>query len=204
MRVHRVHNKKEGCMRNLHVRTSSIGSLLLGCVLTAGCGSGDESAVAQGVSPPPDVSGVTQNWDKALPAASRFVVLPTFNNDAVRDNETGLVWEKSPQVTTSTWRGARFACINKNVGGRKGWRLPAISELASLIDPSAAVPGPTLPPGHPFLNVQSAHYWSAPTSAEAPVDAWAVNFNDGLLFLVTKTISLQVWCVRGGMQVDQY
>jgi hypothetical protein len=46
-----------------------------------------------------------------------------------------------------------------------------------LIDPSVAPPGPTLPLGHPFQNVQSASYWSATTIAETPTNAWNVFFN---------------------------
>ena len=38
-------------------------------------------------------AGLPQNWDQVLPAATRFVVLQDFANAAVRDNETGLVWE---------------------------------------------------------------------------------------------------------------
>ena len=98
----------------------------------------------------------TLRWDQALPAAQRFVILPAFNSEAVLDKNTGLVWERSPQTTTATWNDALYTCINKNVGGQKGWRLPSIAELASLSDPSVAPPGPTLPPGHPFLNVQVA------------------------------------------------
>jgi len=70
---------------------------------------------------------VTQNWDKVLPAAHRFVVLGAFNNDAVRDNETGLVWEKSPDTTPMAWSDARGACANKNVGGRKGWVMQVVA-----------------------------------------------------------------------------
>ena len=96
------------------------------------------------------------NWDRNLPSASRFTILSEFNNEAVLDNNTGLVWEKSPQGLSSSWDQARFTCINKTVGGQKGWRLPSVPELASLIDPSVVPPGPTLPPGHPFLNVQES------------------------------------------------
>ena len=32
----------------------------------------------------------TESWDKNLPSASRFTILPKFNNEAVRDNNTGL------------------------------------------------------------------------------------------------------------------
>jgi hypothetical protein len=127
-----------------------MGELVLGGLLTASCGSwGGSVAVAQSAGVI-DLSGVPPNCDKVLPAAQRFVVLAAFNNDAVRDNNTGLVWEKSPQTATATWNGARFTFINKNVGGQKGWRLPSIPDLASLIDPSVALPGPTLPAGIPL------------------------------------------------------
>ena len=96
-----------------------------------------------------DLSGVTQNWDKVLPAAERFIVLEAFNNEAVRDNETGLVWERSPDPTSNTWSAARFICATKIVGGRKGWRLPSFSELSSLVDTSVA-PNPLLPPVTPL------------------------------------------------------
>ena len=177
--------------------------LVLGGLFLAGCGSGGDSpAVAQNAGVI-DLSGVPPNWDKNLPAAQRFVVLAAFNNDAVRDNETGLVWEKSPQTATHEWSDARFACISKTVGNRKGWRLPSIPELTSLVDPSVS-PGPTLPAGHPFTNVPSADYWSATTNAVNPSSAWDVGFNNGNVFTDGKPSIFRVWCVRGGMQADQY
>jgi hypothetical protein len=77
----------------------------------------------------------TLRWDQALSAAQRFVILPAFNSDAVLDKETGLVWEKSPQTTAVSSANVRLICANKAVGGRKGWRLPSLPELASLVDP---------------------------------------------------------------------
>jgi hypothetical protein len=148
-----------------------------------------------------DLSGVTQNWDKVIPAAQRFVILPAFNSDAVLDRETGLVWEKSPLTGPVAWGVARIAvCDTKTTGGRKGWRLPSVHELASLVDPSVGAPGPILPPGHPFLNVQSAFYWSATTEADNPTSAWGVGFNVGVVGQIgSKTTgSFRVWCVRGG------
>lgn len=158
--------------------------------------------------PPPsptDLSGVTQAWDKKL-TTGRFTVLSAFGGAAVRDNETGLVWEQAPSTATASWFGARLTCADKAVGGRKGWRLPSLPELTSLIDPSVASPGPTLPAGHPFTNVQqSAAYWSATTSAEAPTGAWAVLFFDGLVRPGDQYLNGgQVWCVRGGMNADAY
>jgi Protein of unknown function (DUF1566) len=184
--------------------TVSMGALALGGLLTAGCVSGgDPAALAQSAGAI-DLSSIPPNWDKALPLAQRFVLLAGFNNDAVRDNNTGLVWEKSPQTTTATWNGARFTCINKNVGGQKGWRLPSISDLASLIDPSVAPPGPTLSPGHLFTNIQPAGYWSATTSAEDASDAWFVYFGRGFVDHDSKTHTGHAWCVRGVMNAEAY
>ncbi|TMQ28728.1 MAG: DUF1566 domain-containing protein, partial [Nitrospirae bacterium] len=133
-----------------------------------------------------------------------FVILPAFNSDAVLDKETGLVWEKSPQPTSTKWSVARRTCTEKNVGGQKGWRLPSLEELASLVDPSVAPPGLALPPGHPFLAVQSAVYWSSTRVGEDPKGSWGVHFGlGGGATFINWAHSVQVWCVRGGMNTDQ-
>ncbi len=171
----------------------TVGAMVLGGLLLTNYGPGVTPAAAD----------VTQNWDKVLPAKQRFVVLKDFAGAAVRDNETGLVWEKSPATTTGSWTNARFGCSNKIVGGRKGWRLPSFPELASLIDPSVTA-GPTLPPGHPFTNVQSAAYWAATAVIELPSDGWGVNFEKGVVTRTNKSFTGLVWCVRGGMNADAY
>src|SRR5215469_107421 len=40
------------------------------------------------------------SWDQSLPASSRFIVLTTFNSEAVLDREPGLVREKTPGTDT--------------------------------------------------------------------------------------------------------
>jgi len=150
-----------------------------------------------------DVSALPQNWSKKLPSASRFTVLSGFGDAAVRDDETGLVWEKTLETTELSWTDARAACADKDVGGRKGWRLPSISELASLVDPSMTA-GSTLPLSHPFTNVKTDVYWSATTLAGNPNSAWLVFFDTGKVTHAFKTITFHVWCLRGGMSADQY
>lgn len=154
-----------------------------------------------------------KSWSNKIPSAKRFVVLGDFNNEAVLDRETGLVWEQSPDQTNYDWNGARITCLNKIIGGRKGWRLPAIAELASLIDPSVAQPGPTLPPGHPFTIPSLRAYWSVTTSAFFMAEsgasdnrhAWIGNFADANVIIVNKNIPpCLAWCVRGGMNADAY
>ena len=168
-----------------------------------------------------DLRGVTQNWDKALPAddpggpcpsnSSRFTCL--FGGAAVRDNETGLVWEQSPDTTHRTWEAALDFCANRTVAqrnffaGRKGWRLPSVAELASLIDLKASTGNilvdVLLPVGHPF-SVLPAVYWSASSSAAFPSYAWFVFFSDGRANIGNKIGFSPAWCVRGGMQESVY
>ncbi|MBI4490502.1 MAG: DUF1566 domain-containing protein [Deltaproteobacteria bacterium] len=93
-------------------------------------------------------------------------------------------------------------CYEREVGGRIGWRLPTIEELASLVDPNNPDGNPDLPAGHPFDNVQSSSYWSATTLANDTGNAWFVFFGNGSVGFGDKTSSLFVWCVRGGQGID--
>ena len=212
-------------MKRRRFLAESVGTLVVGGLLLASGGPGITPAGAQNPTPQQQQfrqisdkldqilaatksggGGAEDNhtlrWDQALPAAQRFVVLPALNSDAVLDKETGLVWEKSPQTTAVSSSSSRLTCANKAVGGRKGWRLPYLPELASLVDPSVAAPGPTLPPGNPFLAVQSANYWSASANAENPSLMWGVGFGNGVVLSVSKAFDQRVWCVRGGMNAD--
>jgi hypothetical protein len=140
-------------------------------------------------------------WDRKLPAAFRFVVLTNWDYAAVLDKETGLVWERAPGPVPQTWSAAMMACLNKTVSNRKGWRLPSIVELTSLSDPSVTLGPTSLPPGHPFLGIQSGIFWSATT--DGPSGNGFVMSNGGAGG-TSKTEALLVWCVRGGMTADAY
>ncbi len=140
---------------------------------------------------------IPPTWSQKLSAADRFELV--LDGEAVLDKETGLVWEQSPDTTQTAWTGALSHCIKKEVGGRKGWHLPAIEQLTSLVDRTQN--NPTLPSGHPFSNnVQSFWYWSATSDASATINnAWVVHFASGVEGSGTKGISgAYVWCVRGG------
>ena len=142
----------------------------------------------------------TPSWDQQLPASTRFIVLSNWNNDAVLDRETGLVWEKVPPITAlSNWFDASSRCINLNTGGRTGWHLPTIQELLSVVDRSQS--NPSLPAGHPFT-VQGV-YWSATTAALALGSAYIVFSANGVVNSEGKNLAgSRAWCVRGGQGVD--
>jgi len=127
----------------------------------------------------------------------------TPTDDAVLDKETGLVWERSPAMDKkASWNAAIVYSYTKVVGHRKGWRLPTIEELLSLVDP--AKNNPTLPTGHPFVNIQTDYfYWSCTLGmSNLPSDAWGYNFGNGDTSNVAKTAPVYVWLVRGGFGHD--
>ena len=147
-------------------------------------------------------------WDTVINGPGRFRVLTGFNNAAVLDRETGLVWERSPDTNTRDWIGAHRFCNDRavGIGNRKGWRVPTLQELASLVDPTQdkVATLPALPAGHPFTHVQPDFYWSSTSFGENPATmAWGVAFDDGILIepgarFTGKTVPFFVWCVRSG------
>jgi len=162
--------------------------------------------------PPPTTSNgpyyAMPSWDQQLPASTRFIVLSNWGGAAVLDRETGLVWEQSPStVSPINWGDAQTHCNQLATGGRLGWRLPMLQELASLLDPTQT--NPSLPIGNPFSNVQSNVYWSANIQADSTLgpNAWVVTFSQ---FVTTPFVSVSprdspsnfVWCVRGAQGVD--
>lgn len=52
------------------------------------------------------------------------------------------------------WSQAISYCRSCTLGNRKGWRLPPVEELSSLVDPSQS--DPALSSGHLLINVEGA------------------------------------------------
>lgn len=150
----------------------------------------------------------TPSWDQSVPCAPgncpRFVVLSNFDSKAVLDRDTGLVWERNPTEArglsgpSQTWSNSTSLCVQSSTGGRKGWRLPFVHELATLYDTTAPLNTLALPAGHPFEGVAAGTYWSATQIASVDVGAYAVPLR-GLfgVFGDDKTVSHFAWCVRG-------
>jgi hypothetical protein len=169
-------------------------NILLVITLLATVGFGGNSVEA---------ASVPDNWSKKLKCESgcpRFDILKAWDNAAVLDKETGLVWEQSPDdVNVYDWDDAQFHCNTLQVTSRMGWRLPTVQELGSLIDTSQA--NPALPNGHPFGNIGNVNYWSATTNG-GTLNAWIVSLIGGNTFTAGQGGLARAWCVRGGSGVD--
>ncbi len=151
------------------------------------------------IAPPPPQTGpyyALPSWSQKLPSAARFIILSDWDSAAVLDKETGLVWERSPSTSRfgSTGGYGAYHCKSLALGNRKGWRIPMIYELSSLVDMSVSS-GLKLPPGHPFTNVQAETYVSA-THEEGQSANWTVDFNTGRVS-PTYSANSHIWCVRG-------
>lgn len=181
------------------MRTTSIRPL--GTLLTSLCALISAPAAAQLSTTANGPYFAMPSWSQKL-TTNRFVVLTNWNQEAVLDRETGLVWERAPDATMRTWSVAHDRCKNRSVGGRKGWRLPAVQELASLLEPTAGGPVPTIPAGHPFVNVEPSFYWSASIVQALPNHASVVAFDNAMVYGAQRTDSYHVWCVRGGPVTD--
>jgi Protein of unknown function (DUF1566) len=137
---------------------------------------------------------IPPTWSQKLPASERFELV--LDGEAVLDKETGLVWAKNANIAdaTKTWQDAMNYCCNISIANRKGWRLPTVEELASLVDTQQS--NPALPSGHQFDQVQSFNYWSSTTCAGDTSGAWTVHLSVGLVLYGTKDYGYYVWPVR--------
>ena len=141
------------------------------------------------------------NGDAAGCNSDRFKCV--LNDEAVLDMETGLVWERVPDIPYGTpWLECIDACQGKLVGDRGGWRLPTAEEIFSLVDESSGFP--RLPDSHPFSGLQDATWYYSTTSvATDDTKAWVLvsdliqNYhNPGQ---APKVGVGTAWCVRGGV-----
>jgi hypothetical protein len=113
------------------------------------------------------------------------------------DRLTHLRWLRRANLTASevTWNDAFRAVAEwKEESGERGWRLPNINELESLVDCSEN--RPPLPSGHGFTHLREA-YWSSTTSLFEPDWAWALYLDKGAVGVGQKKgAHFHVWAVR--------
>ena len=103
------------------------------------------------------------------PGNSRFAVHDPATpgdeeDDLVLDKDTGLIWARVPGPSADIWT-AVLESRDLDLGDRKGWRLPTVEELSSLLDMNED--SPALPSGHPFVGVENEWYWTDPPSSVA-------------------------------------
>jgi len=110
----------------------------------------------------------------------------------VKDNYTGLIWQKEDDGKERTWKEAQKYCNELSLSGRK-WRLPEQEELYYLGDVSKY----NLAVDQEFFNLKSSYYWSNTPYENDNDSAWLVFFVDGNDYWYYKADAGYVLCVSG-------
>ena len=122
----------------------------------------------------------------------------TIEIDTVKDDETGLTWQREVPATSYTWANAGDYCQTLSLGGfSSDWRLPTKIELETLIDRRVPSPGPTID-STAFPSTPAEWFWSATPNVN-PVSTlfvWCVDFNNGRSDDDARHHTNRVRCVR--------
>jgi hypothetical protein len=123
----------------------------------------------------------------------------TDNGDGtVTDNNTNLVWQKTPENDRLQYADAIGYCKALDLGGLSNWRVPSIKELYSLSDFRGELLKPEEGSPTPYLDAEvfdfeypdgqmafAGQYWSSTLYVKGPIingenqGAFGFNFADG-------------------------
>jgi hypothetical protein len=125
----------------------------------------------------------------------------TDNSDGtVSDALTGLTWQQAVADHLTgcagnnpcTQAAAVAYCSALSLGGNTDWRLPAVSELLTLVAPTLY---PAIDPTV-FPNTSWTKFWSASAYAGTAGFGWYVNFSNGYSYGDSAGSAHAVRCVR--------
>ena len=88
------------------------------------------------------------------------------------DERTGLLWTPKDNGADITWDLAKAHCDNLTLGGSDNWRLPSMSELEGLYDPSSPAPYKT----RSGVELGSFWAWSSELKSDDSTGAWNLGF----------------------------
>jgi hypothetical protein len=124
---------------------------------------------------------------------------------AVLDTQTGLIWTNNASLSDfpMTWNEALTFIEELNhseLYGFDDWKLPNRRELFSLMSHEAI--NPSLPSGHPFVNVFTGYYWTSTSCDRLPNQAWYIHLGGARVFKGMKYGSYMVWPARIADHLD--
>jgi len=114
------------------------------------------------------------------------------STNTVKDNYTGLIWQKSGSTNRMKWSDAKEYCNNLSLDGYSNWRLPTEEELYYLADRKKYNPAIDTD----YFSIKSSWYWSATTYKNDSSSFWGVYFNDGNDNWFLHSDTHYVLCVR--------
>lgn len=133
---------------------------------------------------------LSTSWVAATAPPGRY----TVTTETVTDNETKLVWQRTIPPETYSWEEAKTYCahLGAELGG-KGWRLPTVKELQTIVDDSRSDPAIDV---SAFPDTPSTAFWSSSPLLGSPSYAWNVYFYTGGTYTFFAESPFEVRCVR--------
>ncbi|KXJ45856.1 DUF1566 domain-containing protein [Marinobacter sp. Hex_13] len=114
-----------------------------------------------------------------------------IDHSVVTDTKTGLQWTKATVAEDVTFEKAQEAV--EALG--KGWRLPTVDELFSLVDHSKHEPAID---SDAFPDTKNDCYWTSTPCAWNDTAVWVVYFDDGGVYHGHRSSYACVRAVRSG------
>jgi hypothetical protein len=112
----------------------------------------------------------------------------------IKDNLTGLTWQKVSNPDTLTWENALIYAESLTLAGFSDWRLPNIKELQSINDERLV--NPSISTTY-FGTIGIKKYWSSTSLPNQTTRAWYLSTQFGITTYELKTARQSVICVRG-------
>ncbi|MBB2944626.1 RNA polymerase sigma factor (sigma-70 family) [Actinoplanes lutulentus] len=153
------------------------------------------TAPAKSANPAPRKALASRWASWPVPGPERKASYKNLGNGTVRDNVTGLEWQRETASKTYTFTQAKAYCEGLGADGG-GWHLPTRIELTSIVDHSRSGPAinTTAFPGTPAQFFWTSTPWAV---TKTPLRAWIINFYEGLASNgAFQDGSFQVRCVR--------
>ena len=115
-----------------------------------------------------------------------------YFSNTVKDNYTGLIWQKEDDGVKRNWKDAKRYCRNLSLDGYSDWRLPTMEELYYLGDITKIKPAIDTN----YFSVKNSWYWSSTTYKNDSYGVRGLDFEYGNDAWVNKLSKNFVLCVR--------
>jgi len=145
-------------------------------------------------------TGQDGDWQTgAIFVGQRFTVGTGAQSACVTDNQTGLMWMRSP-FSQSSWDGSLDYADSAATCDFTDWRIPAITELHSLTNPAFKEQGYWTNSewlnSQGFTGVGDYPSWSSTTHVASGNHAWYADMWDGGVKTGSKTFGYPTMFVR--------
>ncbi len=155
---------------------------------------GENSFCLTGCEYTPPTGGYTPQtegkWNPLIYRGKRSYSKNSTNT--VKDNYTGLIWQKKDDGVKRNWKEAKRYCSNLSLDGSSDWRLPTMEELYYLGDMTKFKPAID----SNYFDIENSYYWSATAYKNDSSFAWLVYFKHGNDRWDGKSLKGLALCVR--------